>query len=395
MPGTSRNAGPAIEPKTNICDVNSGGPRMSSISAGRLPNQRRAWQSHRAMRLVTLAVLALLPMLLVSCGEEKVETGPELRPVRYQPVYAKGGTRVRTFSGVARAGMESNLSFKVAGTVERVAVKVGDRVDQGDLIATLDDSDYKLQVEEAQASLQQAQAQARNASSSYERVRGLYENRNASKNDLDQARSTAESAEAQVEAIEKRLELARLQVSYTELRAPVAGSIARVDVEANENVSAGRTVAVITSGSRLEVEVAVPEILIAQIREGDRVTVKFDALGDREIRARVTEVGVASTVLVTTFPVTVTLEENEADCRPGMAAEVAFRFVSSDQRERFVVPAFAVGEDREGRHVFVVKPGADNTGVVERRAVTVGEFTDDGLEVLDGLMEGDLLVTAG
>ncbi len=337
----------------------------------------------------------LLPSLLISCGEEKPEAEVLIRPVRYQPVYATGGTRVRKFSGVAQAGVESSLSFKVTGTVDKLSVKVGDEVRADQTIAKLDPADYELQVQQAQAALEQSEAQARSNRSNYERVRGLYENLNASRNDLDQARSTAESAEALVRASEKSLELARLQLDYTTLKSPVAGSIAAVAIDVNEHVTPGQSVAVITSGARMEVEVGVPEILIAQIREGDEVTALFDALPGEECRARVTEVGVASTGVVTTFPVTVLLDKNQPAIRPGMAAEAAFSFRSTDSRERFIVPPVAVGEDRQGRFAFVADPAEDGLGKVSRRAVTIGELTDQGLEVFEGLFEGDLLITAG
>ena len=80
-----------------------------------------------------------------------------------------------------------------------------------------------------------------------------------------------------------------------------------------------------------------------------------------------------------------------------MAAVVAFRFESKDPRERFVVPSEAVGEDRKGRFAYVVEPlpGEEGFGAIRRRDVTVGELTSKGLEVFEGLADGDLVVTAG
>lgn len=345
---------------------------------------------------VICVTLVLATAGVFSCAEK--EEPPEIiRPVRYQQVFSTGGKRTRTFSGVLRAGLESKLSFKVPGTIERVAVKVGDRVDAGQLIAELDSSDYELQREQAQASLNQAVAQARNADANYERVRALYETKNASRNDLDAARAASESANAAVESARKQLELAGLQVSYTRLTAPVSGAIAEVPVEINENVQAGNTVAVLTSGSRLEVHVSIPGSLISRLEEGDRVVVSFDALPDRSCPATITEVGVASMGMATTFPVTVRLDEREEEVRPGMVASVAFRFDSGDERIRFLVPPSAVGEDRNGRYVFTVEPDPDDVsyGVAHRRAVTIGDLTPEGLEIFEGLTDGDILVTAG
>jgi RND family efflux transporter MFP subunit len=340
------------------------------------------------------AVVILWLGLLPACESEEPVREPIIRPVRTQQVFSTGGDRVRTFAGTAQAGLESRLSFRVAGKVRLLNVKVGDQVETGALIAELDPMDYRLQVEETEASLERARADLRNSEAKYARIRALYENRNASRDDLDAARAGAESARAQVHSIEKRLQLAGAQLSYTRLEAATDGAIAEVAVEVNENVQAGQTVVLLTSGSRPEVKVGVPGILISQVREGSGVRVTFDAIPGEVFPALVTEVGVV-TGMSTTYPVTVRLEEAGSDVRPGMAAEVAFRFGSPDDRERFLVPSVAVGEDRMGRHVFLVEEESEGFGVTRRRPVTVGELREEGIEILEGVSDGDLLVIAG
>ncbi len=348
----------------------------------------------RAANLPAVALLTLLP-LLDGCGEEPEEIREVIRPVRCQQVFATGGDRVRSFSGVSQAGEESRLSFKVPGTIERLAIAVGDRVEAGDLIATLDAGDFRLQVEEAEATLRRYEAQERSADANYNRVRGLYENEHASLSDLDVARTASETAVAAVRSAEKGLELARNQLTYTRLSAPIKGAIAEVLVEKSENVGARKVVALLTSGSNLEVRVGVPEILIARIREGSAVTINFDAISDRRFGGTVTEVGVAASELATVYPVTALLEETSPDIRPGMAAEITFSFTSADRREHIFVPPVAVGEDRASHFVFVVEDVAEGFGTARRKRVEVGELSSDGLEIKEGLSDGDLLVTAG
>lgn len=336
----------------------------------------------------------LIAFVLWSCGQE-VPPQEVLRPVRYVEVYSTGGSRDRTFSGVAKAGVESNLSFKVAGTLQSLPVKVGDRVRTGQAIARIDPEGYRLRVQQTDAALTQAKAQAQKAKADYDRVRGLYENKNASKSQLDAARAAAESASAGVQSARKILDLAKLQLSYTRLSAPSEGSIAMVDVEVNENVRAGQRIVMLTAGSRIEVEVAIPEVLISQVRNESAVVVNFDAMPGKDYAATVREVGVAATGFATTFPVTVRLNGPDSAVRSGMAAEVRFRFESNDQRERMIVPAVAVAEDRDGRFVFVVEPASGDTAIVKRVNVEIGELLNDGLEVFSGLVDGDLVVTAG
>lgn len=346
-----------------------------------------------------LGLLVAAASLLGACEEPPVaET--VLRPVRYERVSTSQEARLRTFAGVARAGVESNLSFRVPGTVEQVAASVGQQVRRGQVLARLDPTDYELKVQEAVAGLAQAEAASRNAEADYDRVRGLYENNNASRRELDGARANSESSRAQVVAAQKRLEQARQQVAYCSLRAPADGTVASVEVEVNENVNAGQRLFLLTAGSETEVEVALPEAVIAQVEIGQKVQVHFDALPGRTFEAEVIEAGVAAVGTATTFPATVGLTETDPDIRSGMAAEVDFRFSRDDSAGRLLVPPVAVLEDRSGRFVFVLEAGGaglepGETAMVRRRPVTVGELTGDGLEVLTGIEEGELIVTAG
>lgn len=346
-------------------------------------------------RFLFLCALALAGLTVACSEEEPPPPEPVIRPVRYVEVRATGGERLRTFSGSAKPGVEIDISFKVSGTVSRLPVKIGDVVHKGDLIAELDPRDYELQVEEAKAAVAQAVAQARKAEADYERVRGLYENNNASLADLDATRTAAESAEAAVASVRKRLDMAELQLTYTTLRSPADGAVAEVPVEVNENVSPGATICTINSGAVPEVEVAVPEGLITEIREGDRVRVRFDALPGRSFGGEVYEVAVSSMRSATTFPVTVRLLQPNSRVLPGMAAEVDVRIGPADSALRYVVPPEAVAEDRQGKYIFTVQKTSDELGTVHRRKVEVGELVTEGLEVLEGLSDGDLVVTAG
>ena len=225
-------------------------------------------------------------------------------------------------------------------------------------------------------------------------MRLLYENDNVSRSELDVSRAQAESTAAFADAVLGRVNQARQRLRYTRLEAPVSGAIAEVRADEGENAASGQTIVVLTSGSRPEVRVPVPEILIGRINAGDAVRVSFDALPGRAFSAVVTEVGVASTA-GTTYPVEVRLAESDEAIRPGMAAQVAFTFRGRGDRSTYLLPPVAVGEDREGRFVFVVSPGEAGLAVARRRAVVVGDLTSEGLEVLEGVEEGETIVTAG
>lgn len=347
----------------------------------------------RNLRAVPL--LLSLALLGPSCGRTPPPPKKAIRPVRVLQVSAGISDRQRTFSGTAKAGTESALSFKVTGQISKLLAKVGDRVKKEQLIATLDDKDYRLQLKQAQAAHAQTRAQARQAESSYQRTRRLYENRSVSVKDLENARAAAESARAQVAAQAQAVALARSRIDYCKLRAPATGEIAKVPASVNENVSPGQPIAVVISGSVPEVAFTVPESMIGAIKKGAPATVTFAALKDFSAAAHVTEVSVSASG--TAYPVTVRLDKPAPAVRAGMVAEVRLDIQRAQQAgaPQIFVPASAVLEDDRGRFSFVAVGQPGRQGRVERRPVKTGELTPAGLVITDGLKPGDLLITAG
>lgn len=341
----------------------------------------------------------ILPLILVSslvaCGGEEAPPEEQLRPVRYVMVDAGNGTRSRSFSGVSKSSTESRVSFKVAGTVTNVPVQIGQRLEAGDLIAELDRATYDLQAQQAQASLVESQANNRRAAANYDRTKGLYANDNASLNDLESARAEAESAEAMVEAAEKSLEIAQLNASYTRLTADTACSIASLDVEVNENVASGKQVAVVSCGDDFEVTMDLPESLIANVEIETDVTIRFGALPDEVFKGEVSEVAVASAAGSAGFPVVIRILDASPGLRSGLAADVTFYFDASAAEGTYILPVSAVVNGTDGTFVFIAEPGDDGRATVLKRAVKLGELTQMGIEVVDGLSIGDRVITAG
>ena len=263
----------------------------------------------------------LLLALLPGCGKQPEKAADPIRPVRYTEVWSGGIVAERIFSGVTKAALDADLSFKVPGNVTAVEVSVGDRVGPGELVASLDPTDYEVQLREAEAGLQRAGAELRNARANFDRTRELYENRNVAKSDLDNARAAAESAKALVAAAEQQLEAARLQRSYARLFSPQNCTIAERYVEPNQNVSAGQPIVRVNCGECPEVTVDVPAAWIGRIVQGARALVKVAALDKRKISAVVSEIGVTSERGASAYPVTLMISDHCGEIRAGMAAE--------------------------------------------------------------------------
>ncbi|MEM7608776.1 MAG: efflux RND transporter periplasmic adaptor subunit, partial [Myxococcota bacterium] len=252
--------------------------------------------------------LLIATLLLGGCGgDDEAASEPLIRSVRYMRVAASEVGRERTFSGAVRAGNQTRMSFQVSGRVNALNIRVGQTLEEGATVASLDGTDYELQLQEARANSGQARAQARSAVANYERVRALYANQNASRQDLDNARAQRDSAQASSAAAGQSIRLLQRQLEYATLTAPAAGTVSEVLIENNEVVSAGQTVATLQVGEQLEVAVDVPETYVNQIERGTEASIRVDAV-EEAIAATVYEVGVP-TQGSTVFPITLRVPE--------------------------------------------------------------------------------------
>jgi multidrug efflux system membrane fusion protein len=382
----------------------------------------------------TFILLAFF-FLLSSCTEKKEEVKELIRPVRYAEVSQSGGEKTYTFSGVAQSSEETNLSFRVAGNVRTLNVKLGDRVKKGQLIATIDPSDYSIQVDQAVASekgteanvkssaaqVSSSEAQVKNAEmqvitarSSFQRIENLYENNSIPLNEYEQAKANFESAETQYEAAKfslsaskagydaaktqvtsasKQTQSAKNQVSYTRLVAPFSGVITTVNVEANELVAAGTPIAILSSERKPEITVGVPEVFINKIKKGQKVAIDFSVL-EKPFDGTVEEMAYAAGNSPT-YPIIIRIGNPTKDIHPGMAANVTFQFGNAKAKSNaLVVPVKSVGENDKGNFVFLIDE-SDGKTVVKKQVITVGKLTSEGFEIKEGLSVGQKIAVAG
>ncbi|WP_157976169.1 efflux RND transporter periplasmic adaptor subunit [Lewinella sp. IMCC34191] len=357
-------------------------------------------------------LLALL-LLLTACGggDEEATVEPPVRAVRAQHVTVDDGTSSQVFNGVAEAAGRTPLSFRVAGTLRSLPVKLGQRVNRGQLIATLDPADLRVQQSQAnaqrqasQAQLESAQTQLIAAQAAYERTSRLYENNSVSLSQFEQVRSEFQSAQAQVEAARSQLEAsgaqvqaAGNQVAYTRLPAPFAGVITEKHVEENEYAGSGRAIVTLSTEENPEVEVSVPEDFVGRLASGQQVEITFSSIPDRAFTGTISEVAYAAAGSPS-YPVTIAVNDETEAIRPGMAATVRFQFgdATGGRDTLIVAPTASVSEGPDGRYVFRLEAGDRADQYVARRVpVTVGDYTHSGFVVRDGLRPGDLVATAG
>lgn len=346
------------------------------------------------MKHLILILLLATAYLAVSCKDKAVEPIP-VRPVLYQQVGYLGGGDVRTFSGTAKTEKVINLSFRSNGIITFFNLKIGQQVKKGELLARLDNVQARLNYESAVSSQNSAASQMNTAKLALERTRVLYEKGSLSLSEYESAKNSYKTAQASFESAQRKVAIEAEQIQFGYLYAPEDGIIAIVNAEVDENVSAGENIAVLNAGTDMEISLGLPESIINRVQKGMNVSVSIPVLGESNFSAVVSEVSPAVDINTATYPIRVVVSDPSDEIRAGMAANVTFNFKSdSSQARKLVVPPVSVGEDGNGRFVFLLQEETEKT-IAKKQYIEVGELSSEGFVIEDGLALGDKIATAG
>ncbi|GAA4272448.1 efflux RND transporter periplasmic adaptor subunit [Aquimarina gracilis] len=345
--------------------------------------------------LNTYFIILVLSSLIWSCGKEEKKEEKILRPVKYQQVGFLGGQKVRTFSGTAQTDKIINLSFRNSGIITEFNIKLGQKVKKGDLLAKLDNVQSRLAYEQSITQLNSAASQMNTTKLSLNRVRSLYEKGSSPLSDFEAAKNSYKTAQESHESAKRGVEIQQEQIQYGYIYAPEDGIIAAVTSEIDENVSPGQTVATLNAGTDMEIDLGIPESVINGVKENMEVQVGFTSLQNKTFKGKVTEVSPAVDANTSTYPIRVTVTSPSNDIKSGMAANVTFDFGNGkSSTETIVIPAHAVGEDSNGRFVFLIEEEGDFIKV-KKQQVSIGNLTTEGFEIIKGLSAGQKIATAG
>jgi len=369
-------------------------------SARRAP-QRRRWPWLLAGLLLVLVLVALL------FGRD--------RPLAVQAVSARAetaadGSSVLDASGYVVARRQATVSSKVTGKVTEVLIEEGRRVEAGQVLARIDDSNVRAQLALAEAQqgaarsqLAQLQVQLADAERQLTRAGELAQRKLISQQALDSAlahrdglRAQLASAQQNITVATRSAELQQRALDDTVVRAPFAGVITVKNAQPGEMISplsaggAGtRTgIGTLVDMDSLEIEVDVNENFINRVRPGQAAAARLNAYPDWEIPCSVIAVIPTADRSKATVKVRVGFQQKDARILPEMGARVAFREAAdaAPVARGVIVPAAAVQAEGSNGHVFVIREDR-----VERRAVQLGESTAEGLRISAGLQGGERL----
>lgn len=341
------------------------------------------------MKLKIFLPLLFLVALTTSC-KKKHSDQSLIRPVLTQTVEAREKKPHLFFSGFAKSEKKIQVSFRVGGQVAEFPIKVGERLHADQLIARLDDHDYALRVQQVAAAQEEAEAKLQDAYSHYQRLKILYESESMSRQELEHARAVYDATKAAASQVASELDLARKEQGYTVLKGEgELLEVAAKHVEARENVLPGQPIATLISAQGLQVEIAVPESEIGLVKRGTPVDLFFTIYPNETFHGTVDEVGVSSPGN-TTFPVTVTLNQQDERLRAGMAVKARMEKPHFPTSNMIWVSLEAIGHDDSGHFVYLF-----DEGVAHKTPVTLGELSSEGIEITSGLVPGQKVIVAG
>ncbi len=271
---------------------------------------------------------------------------------------------------------------EMSGTLKKVYVKKGQRVTQGQLLATIDDGGMSSQLE-------QLKTQAELAKTTFERQKRLWEQKIGSEIQYLQAKT-------QFEASENAVNQAQSQLGKSTIRAPFAGIIDDVIKDQGTVVSPGPGSEVfrIVNLSDMYIQVDVPETYLGQITNGKLALVYFPVLGD-SVTTQIRETGNFIMPGNRSFSVEIAVPNKDGRIKPNLSAKVNLNDYTKN--DAILIPQSIISENADGeQYVFVAQaPNSDNEAVVKKTIITTGKTQRAAVEVLSGLSQGDHVIQEG
>lgn len=346
-------------------------------------------------KFVFWLMTAVIGLTLAGCEEQQsADIEPRIRAIKPYYVTDLAAGTVRQYAGTISPAETSALSFSVSGRVADLKVEQGQSVNAGDVLAVLETETYQLNLQASRSQLSSAIANRNDKKNTYDRHLQLSKKGWVTRAALQQAKAAYEASAGEVNLARARVGIAERDLEKTTLKAPFSGVIATKEIENFEEVTAGQTILMLNSKGVLDVDIAVPDILVSQIQLGMPVKVDVSVVEGCGCEGRLTEIGQASGV-ANTIPIKASLSRERADLLPGMAATVNITLAEGAEKRGYLVPlvAIAPGTDPKKGYIFKFDP---DSGKLSRHAVRGGAATRDNLvEIVEGVEAGDIIAAAG
>jgi len=339
-------------------------------------------------RLLAGFSLALLAIALAGCNEKVAEKAAPFRPVLVATVHYEAESPERSFVGTIKPRIETDMGFRVPGKVAKRLVEVGETVDVGQPLATLDEVDLKLQAEQAEAELRASTGVLAQAAAAETRAKELKAKGWSTDAQLDQAKAAADEARARLNRAQRSVELTNNSLSYATLLADTRGVVTATLIDAGQVVASGQTAIRVARLGEKEAVVAIPETLLGRAKDGV-ASVSLWSEPNKKYTAKLREIAPAADPATRTYLAKFSLPEAGDNVSLGMTATLTLADAATTRVARLPLSAlFSEGGDPS---LYVV----DDKGEVVLKPVIVKSYESNDVVISGGVDEGDEVVALG
>lgn len=340
------------------------------------------------LHFLPLTILSVVIFLLPGCGDNQGNTTDPVRTVRYVVVGSAQTLPALERTGEIHAHDETILSFRTGGRIVTRSVDIGDRVNAGQLLATLENTTSQNQLDGAQADYEGAKASAQVAALNVNRMQKLMPTGAIARTQLDTARADWLVARARLKNSESALRNARESLGWTRLIAPRSGVITEVSASAGQVVNGGQSVLTLATGEARDVvfDIAKPEAIPPQEQAGLRVSLLSDL--SVQASAAVRDISPQADPQTRTWRVRATLQNPPLAMALGASVTVT---LPATGPHGYALPASALSRVDDKPAVYVINPQSQ----AQLRVVVPAYYTATTVIISGGLEPGDRVITAG
>jgi len=339
-----------------------------------------------------LIVLMVLVFTMSFCSKKNEVTDQQQKPLLVKAELPQKGTLAKYFNykGSVSAWKTANIVPDASGRIGRILKKQGDKVGQGELLATLDMTSLELMQKQARAAMAVAQTAFQNAKLNAERMKKMLENKAISQMQFENTQLALDAADTQMKSAKANLDLVDYTAKNAYMKAPFAGIIAAKNMEEGDMINPmmgmGQSILTLMDLSKVKIAVDVPAEEVEKIMIGQKCLVKISSRADEVFHGEVYSKNLAADPLSKTFKVEIKIDNPEMKIKAGVYADISIEYIHKENVYMLPLSALLAGD----KQVMV-----NENGIARKRAVTIGLKDDSRFEVLSGVGPGDQVLVEG
>jgi len=332
-------------------------------------------------KLITLVTTSLL---VLSCGSDhKTSMAESMTPivVKVNAVQTDQNNLLITASGTIQASNSANLSTRMMGFVNKIYVTVGDKVNKGQLLLSVNNTELQAKRAQVNAGITEATAAFTNAEKDYTRYKNLFAENSASQKELDDMTAHFEMAKARLEGANQMKNEIDAQFTYANIRAPFNGVVTNKFIETGDMANPGMPLIAVESPKQFEVTAMVAESDISKIRSNSKVDVLVKSM-NQSIKGIVTEISSSAKNTGGQYLVKITLDKTDVNILSGMFATVKFPVEKTEKTSSMImIPKASIVANGSLKGIYTVSE--QQTAIL--RWLRLGKTYGENIEVLSGL----------